>query len=237
MPTPHNTASKGDIAKTVLMPGDPLRAKYIAERYLDGLFQFNSSRGMLGYTGTYRGKLVSVMGSGMGIPSVGIYSYELYSEYGTDSIIRLGSAGGYSPGLDLYDVVLALDAYSESTYAKCQSGFEGDLTTASEGLTGRLRESASRLGIAVTEGRVHSTDVFYRSLKCEPAYWERIRDERGCIAVEMESFGLFHNAAVAGKEAACLLTISDLLYGTEETTAVERERCFTAMMDIALGIL
>jgi len=237
MPTPHITANKGDIAKTVLMPGDPLRAKFIAENYLKNITQFNSTRGMLGFTGKYKDKSVSVMGSGMGIPSIGIYSFELYNEYDVDSIIRIGSAGAYSLDLELYDVVLAPCAYSESSYAKYQNGFEGDVVEAGPDLTRRLRDSAALLGVPVTEGCIHSTDVFYRSLKAEPAYWTRIRDDKNCVAVEMESFGLFHNAKVTGKEAACLLTISDLLYTMEETTAQERERSFTAMMEIALGVL
>ena len=237
MPTPHNAAKKGEIAKTVLMPGDPLRAKFIAGKYLDSPEQFNTVRGMLGFTGTFKGNPVSVMGSGMGIPSIGIYSFELYTEYDVDSIIRIGSAGGYSTSLKLYDVVLAHDAYSESSYAKYQGGFEGDVIGASPVLTRRLRESAARLGKTVTEGRIHSTDVFYRSLKSEPAYWTQVRDKKNCLAAEMESFGLFHNASVTGREAACLLTISDVLYTMEETTAQERERSFTAMMEIALGIL
>jgi len=237
MSTPHNSAKKGDIAKTVLMPGDPLRAKFIAENYLENLKQFNSVRGMLGFTGTYNGKPVSVMGSGMGIPSVGIYSYELFTEYDVDDIVRIGSAGGYAQSLKIYDVVLVTEAYSESTYARFQGGFEGDITAASPALVEKLRLSAGSLGLSVVDGRVHSSDVFYRSLKSEPAYWMGVRDEKNCIAVEMESFGLFHNANMTGKNAACLLTISDVLYTMEETTAQEREKSFTAMMEVALGIL
>jgi purine-nucleoside phosphorylase len=237
MSTPHNSALKGEIAKTVLMPGDPLRAKFISERYLDSPVQINTVRGMLGYTGTYKGIPVSVMGSGMGIPSIGIYSFELFTEYDVDNIIRIGSAGGYSEALKLYDVVLVLDAFSESSYAKYQGGFEGDITAASTILAGKLRESGKRLGIPLVEGRVHSTDVFYRSLKTETPYWINIRDEKNCIAVEMESFGLFHNANITGKNAACILTISDVLYSMEETSPEEREQSFTAMMEVALGIL
>jgi len=237
MATPHNSAKKGDIAKTVLMPGDPLRAQFITEKYLENPVRFNGVRGMLGYTGTYEGKPVSVMGSGMGIPSIGIYSYELYTEYDVDNIIRLGSAGGYATDMKLYDVVIVIDAFSESSYAKTQSGFEGDVTAASPVLVENLRESAARLGIHYTEGRAHSTDVFYRTLITEPAYWIKIRDEKGCVAVEMESFGLFHNANITGKNAACILTISDVLYATEMTTSEEREKSFTAMMEVALGVL
>ena len=237
MSTPHNSAKKGDIAKTVLMPGDPLRAKFIAESYLADPVLFNNVRGMQGYTGTYKGKPVSVMGSGMGIPSIGIYSFELYTEYDVDNIIRIGSSGGYSEKLKLYDVVLVLDAFSESTYARHQGGFEGDVTAASPALVDRLRESGKRLGVPLVEGRVHSSDIFYRTLKTDPEYWIAVREEKGCIAVEMESFGLFHNANVTGKNAACVLTISDVLYSMEATTPGEREKSFTAMMEVALGIL
>jgi len=236
MSTPHNSAVKGDVAKTVLMPGDPLRAKFIAEKYLENLVLFNNVRGMLGYTGEYRGKTVSIMGSGMGIPSIGIYSYELFTEYDVDNIIRIGSAGGYAEKLKLYDVVLVLDAYSESSYARYQGGFEGDVIESSPALVEKLRKSAAELGVPLIEGRAHSSDIFYRSLKSEPPYWVKIRDEKGCLAVEMEAFGLYHNANITGKSAACLLTISDVLYAMEATTAKEREKSFTAMMEVALGI-
>jgi len=237
MSTPHNSARKGDIAETVLMPGDPLRAKFIAESYLDSPMQFNNVRGMLGFTGKYKGKSVSVMGSGMGIPSIGIYSYELFTEFDVDNIIRIGSAGGYAEQLKIFDVVLAVDSFSESSYAKYQSGFKGDVIEASPILIDKLRESGKRLGVPLTEGRVHSSDIFYRSLKTEPVYWAKIRDEKNCLAVEMESFGLFHNAKITGKNAACILTISDMLTTMVETTPEEREKSFTSMMEIALDIL
>jgi len=238
MSTPHNSARKGEIAKTVLMPGDPLRAKFIAEKYLDNAVQFNTVRGMLGFTGTYKGKPVSAMGSGMGIPSIGIYSFELFTTYDVDNIIRVGSAGGYSEDLDLHDIVLAEEAYSESTYARYQSGFEGDVIAASATLTAKLKESASNIGAKITSGRIHSSDIFYRTIKSEPDYWKRVRDEKNCLSVEMESFGLFHNANITGKNAACLLTISDVLFDLgNEVPAEERENTFTTMMEIALGIL
>ena len=238
MSTPHNSAQRGDIAKTVLMPGDPLRAKFIAEKYFENSVQFNTVRGMLGYTGTYRGKSVSVMGSGMGIPSIGIYSFELFTEFDVDNIIRVGSSGGYAEDLKLQDIVLVTDAYSESSYAKFQSGFEGDTIAASPVLTKSLRDSAERLGIKLIEGRVHSSDVFYRTIKSEPDYWRRVYKENNCLSVEMESFGLFHNAKVTGKNAACILTISDLLFNLKEALPPEdREKSFTNMMEVALGTL
>ena len=237
MPTPHNSAHAGEIATTVLMPGDPLRAKFIAEKYLEAPVQFNSVRGMLGFTGEYHGKRVSVMGSGMGMPSIGIYSFELYTTYGVENIIRIGSSGGYAEGLKVFDVVLVRDAYSESSYARYQSGFEGDTIAASPALSGKLRESAGRLGVPLMEGRIHSSDIFYRSIKSEPDYWVKVRDEKNCLAVEMESFALFHNANVTGKNAACILTVSDMLTTMVETTPEERERGFTEMMEVALGAL
>jgi len=237
MPTPHNAAEKGAIAKTVLMPGDPLRAQFIAETYLENAVEFNRVRGMLGFTGTYRGKPVSVMGSGMGMPSIGIYSYELFAMYDVDAIIRIGSAGGYRDSLKLFDVLLEVEAYSESTYARCQNGFTGSRIAADESLCARLRESAARLGYPLIEGCVHSSDVFYHEETGGDPYWQKVSKEQNCLAVEMESFALLHNARVTGKKAACLVTISDMLRGGYDTSAQEREHGFTRMMEIALGIL
>ena len=203
MSTPHNRAEKGAFAKTVLMPGDPLRAKFIAETFLSNPTLVTDVRGMLGYTGTYEGRPVSVMGSGMGMPSIGIYSYELFSQYGVENIIRIGSAGSYTPKAKLFDVVLATGAYSESSYAKVQSGDGANVQLPSEALNQALRESAAAQGIPLIEGMIHSADVFYREPSDEtPSYWEKLRDEKGCLAVEMESFALFHNARVLGKHAA-----------------------------------
>ena len=231
MATAHNQAEFGEIAKTVLMPGDPLRAKFIAETFLENPRQFNAVRGMYGYTGTYKGKKVSVMGSGMGMPSIGIYSYELYSQYGVDNIIRIGSAGAYSKEVNLYDVVLVTKAYSESTFAKTQSGYDEPYTYPSEELDKSIIEAAKELNIELHEGCIHSSDVFYRE-----GNEDYIADllEKGCLGVEMESFALFHNAKVLGKNAACLLTISDSFVTKEETTAEERQTSFTSMIKIAL---
>ena len=236
MGTPHNEASKGDFAKTVLMPGDPLRSKFIAENFLTELKLVNNVRGVQGYTGLYKGTPVSVMASGMGMPSIGIYSYELFKFYDVDNIIRIGSAGSYTDKAKLFDVVLATGAVSESNYARVQSGFEGDITLPSQSLNDKLRASAAKQGIPLIEGNIHSSDVFYRQPSdAKPTYWEKLRDERGCLCVEMESFALFANAQVLGKNAACLLTISDSFVSPEITTAEQRQKSFTDMMKVALG--
>ena len=236
MSTPHNRAEKGDFARTVLMPGDPLRAKFIAETFLENPRLVTDVRGMLGYTGTYQGQPVSVMGSGMGMPSIGIYSYELYTQYGVENIIRIGSAGSYTEKAKLFDVLLSTGAYSESNYAVTQSGDTDEIQRPSQALNEALRRSAAAQNIPLIEGVIHSADVFYREPSDEkPAYWERLRDEKGCLAVEMESFALFHNAKVLGKNAACLLTISDSFVSPEITTAEQRQTSFTAMMKVALG--
>ena len=231
MATPHISAKKGEIAPVVLMPGDPLRAKFIAETYLEDVVQFNEVRNMFGFTGTYKGHKVSVMGSGMGMPSIGIYSYELYNEYGVEAIIRIGSAGSYSEKAAVYDVVLADSAYSESSFAKVAFNFEEDVLEPSEALNALLVEKAKGLGYPVIEGRIHSSDVFYRD---SGVTWEELRDAHDVIAVEMESFALFANAKKLGKQAACILTVSDSFVTQELTTAQERQVSFTKMMEIAL---
>lgn len=231
MSTPHNEAKKGDIAKTVLMPGDPLRAKFIAEHFLENAKLVNNVRGIGGYTGTYKGKPVTVMASGMGMPSIGIYSYELFKEYDVDNIIRVGSTGAYVGDLKLYDVILATAAYSESSYARVQCGYEGDTIKPSATLNDKLRKAANALNIPLHEGTIHSSDVFYHE---SSEYLKDVVDNRHCIAVEMESFALFANAKTLGKNAATLLTVSDSFVFPEVTTPEERETSFTNMMKIAL---
>lgn len=230
MSTPHNQANVGEIAKTVLMPGDPLRAKFIAETFLENPVQFNTVRNMFGYTGTYNGKQISVMGSGMGMPSIGIYSYELYKFYGVENIIRIGSAGAYNPNLDVYDTVLAKDCWSESSYAYVQSKDEDEVQKPSAELNEKLIQAAKKLNIPFVLGRIHSSDVFYH----EDSSIDEFYEVHGCDVVEMESFALFHNAKVLGKNAACLVTVSDSLVTHKETTAEERQNSFTNMMKIAL---
>ncbi|WZL80358.1 purine-nucleoside phosphorylase [Vallitaleaceae bacterium 9-2] len=232
IPTPHiEVTNKEDFAKTVLMPGDPLRAKFIAETFLEDVVQVNSVRNALAFTGTYKGRRISVFGSGMGMPSIGIYSYELYKFYDVEKIIRIGSCGAYSDKLHVYDVLLAQDVWSESTYAKVQSGYLEPTIEADKELNSQLETYAKELNIPLTRTRIHSSDVFYRENHKE---FERIRDEEGCTAVEMEAFALFANAKILGKKAACLLTVSDSLVNGEITTSEERQNAFTKMMEIAL---
>lgn len=232
MPTPHIEANKKDIAKIVLMPGDPLRAKFIADTYLKEAKQVNGVRNMLAYTGTYKGKKVSVMGSGMGMPSIGIYSYELYSQYGVECIIRVGSAGSYCEKAKVYDVLLVEQAYSESNYAKVQNGYPLSTIAPSKEVNDSLLKAAKKLGIPLLVGGIHSSDVFYQ--ESDEPYYQTLYTEHGCKAVEMESFALFHNAKVLGKKAACILTISDSFVDHQVTSAKERETAFTKMMEIAL---
>ena len=232
MATPHNSASKGQIAKTVLMPGDPLRSRFIARTFLDDAALVNGVRAINGYTGYYHGKPVTVMASGMGMPSIGIYSYELFKHYDVDNIIRVGSAGAYVPELNVFDVVLASAAYSESTFAKVQCGYEKDISYPSSELNGKLIHAASDLGIDLHQGIIHSSDVFYHE---SDAYLKTVINEKHCVAVEMESFALFTNAMVTGKNASCILTISDSFVTHEETTSEQREKNFLDMMRIALN--
>lgn len=232
MATPHIEASKGEFADVVLMPGDPMRAKLIAETYLEDLTQVNQVRGILGYTGTYQGKRVSVMASGMGMPSIGIYSYELFSVYDVKAIIRIGSAGSYVPELALGDVVLTDYAWSESTFGKVQNGSPDQIKRPSSRLNAAIREAAEQLGERLAAVPVHSTDVFYQEGPAD--YFKAVHEEHGCACVEMESFGLFHNADALGKEAACLLTISDSFVSAEKMSADERQNSFYKMIRIAL---
>lgn len=230
--TPHNAAPEGAFAKTVLMPGDPLRAKYIAETFLTEVQLVTSVRNVYGYTGKYNGKPVSVMASGMGIPSIGIYSYELFSQYGVENIMRIGSAGSYTERLDLMDVVLAESAFSESTYAECLSGCKDHTILPSAELNEAIRATAERLGIDLKMGRVHSSDAFYTAPEMGTYVELAQRTQTDCV--EMESFGLFHNANVLGCRAACLLTISDSFVKQGHLSADDRQKSFRQMMQLAL---
>ncbi|HHT98917.1 MAG TPA: purine-nucleoside phosphorylase [Acholeplasma sp.] len=233
IPTPHIELKDKDlIAKTVLMPGDPLRAKFIAETFLTNVVQINGVRNMFGYTGYYNKKKVTVMGSGMGMPSIGIYSYELFKFYDVEKIIRIGSAGAYTKDLNLYDVVLAKDAFSESSYAKTMGVTGRKILAANKSLNNRILKAAEKLNTEVHVHTIHSSDVFYRLNADE---YKDIHEKYGAACVEMESFALFANAKALGKKAACLLTISDNLVTHEVTTSQERQEAFTKMMLIALN--
>lgn len=233
MATPHINAEKGDFAKTVLMPGDPLRAKYIAENFLSEVKEVNSVRGMLGYTGRYGEKTVSVMGSGMGMPSMGIYSHELYTEFEVENIIRIGSCGAYTDKLRVKDIVLAQAACTNSNYA-CQYDLQGGVFApiADFELLSRAKAKADEMGLACKVGNVLSSDVFY-----EPeGFWKKWA-ALGVLGVEMETAALYMNAAKLGKRALCVLTVSDhFITKDDDLTSAERERSLNDMIMLALEV-
>ncbi|MGM0396034.1 MAG: purine-nucleoside phosphorylase [Bacillota bacterium] len=232
MSTPHIGAKKGEIAETILLPGDPLRAKFIAETFLEDPVQFNGVRNMFGYTGTYKGKKISVMGTGMGVPSIGIYSYELIHFYGVKNLIRVGSCGAYQKDLKLYDVIFAMGASTNSSYAQ-QYKLPGTYSAiASWDLLSKAAKVADDKGISYHVGNILTSDIFYT-----------VDDEAGSkwigmniLAVEMESYALYCNASYAGVNALTILTVSDSIVNKEETTPEEREKSFTQMMEIALEL-
>jgi len=231
-PTPHIGAQYGEIAETVIMAGDPLRAKLMAERFLDNPVLYNEVRGMLGYTGTYKGKRVSVQGHGMGIPSIGIYSYELFNFYGVKTIIRVGSAGSMSPDLHIGDLVMAMGACTNSHYAD-QYQLPGTYAPIADfGLLRAAVEKAEELGYRYKVGNIYSSDIFYDERQGTPE-WQKM----GVLAVEMEAAALYMNAARCGAKALCICTISDSMVTGEATTAEERQNSFTRMMDVAFGIV
>lgn len=231
-PTPHNAAVEGQIAKTVLMPGDPLRAKLLADTYLENVEQFNTVRNMFGYTGTYKGQPVSVMGSGMGMPSIGIYSYELFNFYGVDNILRIGSAGGLAPEVKLRDIVIGMSSSTDSNYPS-QYGMPGTIApTADFGLLSKAVAGAEKLGYPVRVGNILASDVFY-TVDNSLTKWASM----DVLAVEMESAALYLNAMYAHKHALTLLTISDLPLTGEALTAEERQTSFTQMMEVALSVV
>ena len=231
MATAHNSAEKGAFAKTVLMPGDPLRAKFIAETFLDDAVLVNNVRGIQGYTGTYQGVPVSVMASGMGCPSIGIYSYELFTKYGVDNIIRIGSAGAISADLKLRDVVAGMGACTNSNYAD-QYRLPGTFAPiASYELLAAAVASARELGVQMPVGNLFSSDTFYDA-SASTMEWAKM----GCMAIEMEAAALYCNAAYTHKRALAICSISDSLVTGEELNADERQTTFTNMMKIALEI-
>lgn len=231
IPTPHIEAKAGDFAKTVLMPGDPFRAKFIAETFLTDAKLINNVRGVQGYTGTYKGKRVSVMASGMGMPSIGIYSYELFNFYDVENIIRVGTAGVIRPDLKVRDIVIGQGACTNSSYSR-QFDLPGDFAPiASFELLQKAVKSAEDMGIKPVVGNLYSSDTFYDD-SMGLSKWQKM----GVLAVEMEAAALYMNAARAGKNALAICTISDNPFTGEATTSEERQLNFTKMMEIALEI-
>ena len=233
IPTPHIGAREGEIAEKVIMAGDPLRAKFMAETFLENPVQYNSVRGMLGYTGTYKGKRISVQGHGMGIPSIGIYSYELYNFYGVKSIIRTGSAGAYQPDLQLGDVMIAIGACTDSNYA-AQYNLPGTFSpTADFDMARAAVEKAKQRGIRYRVGNILSSDVFYGDDAERWTQWQKM----GVMGVEMEAAALYMNASRSGNKALCICTVSDSLVTGEACSAEQRQTSFTNMMEIAFEII
>lgn len=231
-PTPHIGAKYGEIAETVIMAGDPLRAKFMAERFLENPVQYNNVRGMLGFTGTYKGKPLSVQGHGMGMPSMGIYSYELFNFYDVKTIIRVGSAGSMCADLHIGDLVFGQGACTNSNYA-AQYKLPGNYAPIADfGLLRAAADCADKLGHRYMVGNIYSSDVFYDENPATPQ-WQQM----GVLAVEMEAAALYMNAARCGARALCICTISDSLITGEATTAEERQLGFTKMMDVAFGIV
>lgn len=228
--TPHNEAKKGEIAKIVLMPGDPLRAKYIAENFMENVKLVNQVRGMYAYTGTYKGKEITVMGHGMGIPSIGIYTHELFKFYDVDCIIRIGSCGAYVESLNLKDVIVVNEGYSESTFAESYNGDKVHSVAAKNSCNDVILETAKELNLNVVQGNVHSADAFYSST----ANIKELYEKHGCLAAEMEAFALFHIANVLNKKAACILSVSDSLVKPEELSPEERQTALTNMIKLGL---
>ena len=233
-PTPHIGAQVGDIAETILLPGDPLRAKFIAENFLEDVVQYNTVRGMYGYTGYYKGKRISVQGSGMGMPSIGIYSYELIHFYGVKNLIRIGSAGAISDKLDLYDIVIGMGACTDSNFA-AQYNLPGTYAPiASYELLQKAVDVAKEQNTEVHVGNILSSDVFYGDSGLDSLRsWQKM----GVMCVEMEAAALYMNAARAGVNALAILTISDCPLEGKATTSHERQVAFTKMMEIALNLV
>ena len=230
--TPHINATPDDFAKTVLMPGDPQRSRFVAENYLENARLINDVRGIQGYTGTYHGVPVTVMASGMGIPSIGIYSYELFNFFGVENIIRIGSAGGMAEGVKLRDIIIAQGASTTSNYA-VQYGLEGTFAPIADyKLLSLAVSEAERIGASYAVGNILSSDIFYNADEKAAEKWKNM----GVLGVEMEAAGLYMNAAYAGKRALAICTVSDHLFTGESLDAEARKTSFTEMMEIALGI-
>ena len=234
MPTPHNEASLEDISKTVIMPGDPLRAKYIAENFLEEYKLVNSVRGMYAYTGKYKGKTITVMASGMGMPSMGIYSYELFKFYNVENIIRIGSCGAYDPNLKLFDVILANNVFSESNFALTLNNEDCHIVNASNDLNNIIKETSKEENIDIVEGNTVCTDCFDVYMTDVNKFLNRVPNDFNPISAEMEAFSLFYVAKMLNKKASCLMSVVDSKYIKEIATTEERQTGLNKMIKLAL---
>ena len=234
MSTPHNEANVGDIAKTVIMPGDPLRAKYIAENFLEDARLVNKVRNIFAYTGKYNGKEITVMASGMGMPSMGIYCYELYKFYGVDAIIRIGSCGGYIPELKLFDIILAENVFSESNFALTLNNDDCHIVSGDKSLNDLIEDTAKKSGISLYRGNTVCTDCFDLYMTDVNKFLERLPSDFNPLGAEMEAFALFYVAKLLDKKAACLMSVVDSKFIEQVATSREREIGLNAMIKLAL---
>ncbi len=234
MSTPHNEAKKGDIAKTVIMPGDPLRAKYIVENFFDDYKLVNQVRGMYAYTGTYKGKTLTVMAHGMGMPSIGIYSYELYKFYDVENIIRIGSCGAYSPDLKLFDIILSENVFSEGNYALTLNNDNCHIAKASEELNSIISKTSLENDIKLYKGNTVCTDCFDVYMTDVNEFLSRIPTDFNPLSAEMEAFALFYNAKILDKKAACLMSVVDSKFIKDIATTEERQTGLNTMIKLAL---
>lgn len=234
MSTPHNEANKGDIAKTVIMPGDPLRAKYIVENFFDDYRLVNSVRGMYAYTGTYKGHKLTVMAHGMGMPSMGIYSYELFKFYDVDNIIRIGSCGSYIPELKLFDIVLSYNVFSESNYALTLNNDDCHIISSNNYLNSVIENTSNEFNIKITKGNTICSDCFDVYMADVNKFLERIPDGFNPISAEMEAFALFYNANLLNKKASCLMSVVDSKFIKDIATPEERQTGLNNMIKLAI---
>ena len=234
MSTPHNEANKGDIAKTVVMPGDPLRAKYIAENFMENYKLVNQVRGMYAYTGTYKGKELTVMAHGMGMPSVGIYTYELFKFYDVENIIRIGSCGGYKPELKLFDIILSKNVFSESNYALTLNNDDCHIVSSSKELNNIIQNTAEESNVKMVTGNTVCTDCFDVYMTDVNEFLNRIPDGFDPVSAEMEAFALFYNAKLLNKKVACLMSVVDSKFIKDVATPEERQTGLNTMIKLAL---
>ena len=234
MSTPHNEANVGDYAKTVIMPGDPLRAKYIAENFLDDYSLVNSVRGMYAYTGTYKGKRITVMASGMGMPSMGIYSYELYKFYDVQTIIRIGSCGAYSKDLNLFDIVLSENCFTEGNYALTMNNEDCHMVSSNSDINNIIKETAKENNVNLYVGNTVCTDCFDIYMTDVNQFLDRIPENFSPISAEMEAFALFYTAKLLNKKASCIMSVVDSKYIDKVATPEERQTGLNNMIKLAL---